>query len=390
MYLCDMFYYIAVIPLQDTLTFMKYSFIKNLTLPEAEDIFSSLNEKPYRAAQLFNWLYERNVTTFMEMTNFSKDLRRALEERYILSPLSLEARQVSRDGTEKFLFRTPDDNFIESVLLKNDGTEDGRLTICISSQAGCAMGCSFCETAKIGFRRNLETAEIIDQVCHVRRLSGLKNNNIVFMGMGEPFMNYDNVLKAADIMNYSFGFHISTRKITISTCGILPGIERFIDEKRAYNLALSLNDTVPEKRQKVMPVEKKYPIKKIADLLERKFPVSRNRVTLEYVMRGDNISVEDALRLKKMFRYSRIKLNLIKLNAGKHALDIPGDEAVESFIKELMIMNIPISIRKSLGSDISAACGQLSGRQYDKNMTISVDKDSNHAENNTEGHIQHC
>ncbi|HPJ37023.1 MAG TPA: 23S rRNA (adenine(2503)-C(2))-methyltransferase RlmN [Spirochaetota bacterium] len=369
---------------------MNTSFIKDLTLDEAEVLFASLNEKPYRAKQLFNWLYERNVSSFMEMTNFSKDLRRTLEEQYVLSPLSLEARQVSVDGTEKFLFRTWDNNFIESVLLKNDGTEDGRLTICISSQAGCAMGCSFCETAKIGFKRNLATAEIIDQVCHVRRLSGLKNNNIVFMGMGEPFMNYDNVLKAADIMNYSFGFHISTRKITISTCGILPGIERFIDEKRAYNLALSLNDTVPEKRGKVMPVEKKYPIKKISELLERKFPVSRNRVTLEYVMRGDNISKDDAMRLKKMFRYSRIKLNLIKLNEGKHSLDIPSPEDVDAFIKELMIMNIPISIRKSLGSDISAACGQLSGQQYDNNLTINVEKESRNAETINEDHVRQC
>ena len=390
LYKCDMLHYITIISSQDVIPSMKPLFIKNMTLPEAEVLFASLNEKPYRAQQLFNWLYERNIDSFMEMTNFSKDLRRTLAEQYVLSPLSLEERQVSRDGTEKFLFRTCDDNFIESVLLKNDGTEDGRLTICISSQIGCAMGCSFCETAKIGFRRNLETAEIIDQVCHVRRLSGLKNNNIVFMGMGEPFMNYDNVLKAADIMNYSFGFHISTRKITISTCGVLPGIERFIDEKRPYNLALSLNDTLPEKRQKVMPVEKKYPISNISELLERKFPVSRNRVTLEYVMRGDNISKEDAMRLKKMFRYSRIKLNLIKLNEGKHSLDIPSPEKVDDFIRELMIMNIPISIRKSLGSDISAACGQLSGKRYDEKLTIVINKDCADAETIIEEHVQQC
>ncbi len=243
-------------------------------------------------------------------------------------------------------------------------SDEGRLTICISSQIGCRMGCKFCETAKIGFVRDLTTGEILDQICHVRRLSGLKNNNIVFMGMGEPFMNYENVLKAADIMNYSFGFHISVRKITISTSGILPAIERYIDEKRPYNLALSLNDTESVKRIVHMPIEKKYPFQTIAELLNEKFPASRNRLTIEYVMRKDNISQDDAKRLKKMFKYARIKLNLIPLNPGKHTLPIPDQDEIDAFVKELEIMNVPVSIRKSMGSDISGACGQLSGNKY--------------------------
>ncbi len=350
---------------------MKKEFIKNFSLEEAEALFAELGEKPYRARQLFNWLYEINVDSFAAMTNFSKDLRGKLGERFALSALTLEDRLASADGTEKYLFRTWDGQFIESVFLKNDGSDDGRLTVCISSQAGCAMGCRFCQTAKIGFRRDLETAEIIDQVCHVRRMTGLKNNNIVFMGMGEPFMNYDRVLKAADIMNYSFGFHISTRKITISTCGILPAVERYINEKRPYNLALSLNDTDMEKRKSNMPVEKRYPFEKIADLLDQKFPSSRNRVTIEYVMRRDNITRDDAKRLKKMFKYTWIKLNLIKLNAGNHSLEIPSESEVEEFIRELEIMNIPISVRKSLGSEIEAACGQLSGRKYRETANVS-------------------
>lgn len=226
------------------------------------------------------------------------------------------------------------------------------------------MGCGFCETAKIGFKRNLTAGEILDQICHVRRESALKNNNIVFMGMGEPFLNYDNVMKAADIMNYTFGFHLSVRKITISTCGILPAIERFIDEKRPYNLALSLNDTDPVKRAANMPVEKKYPFEKIARMLEHKFPVSRNRLTIEYIMRKDNISTEDAQRLKRMFRFSRIKLNLIPLNPGNHNLPIPDENDIKRFTDDLQIMNIPVSIRKSMGQDISGACGQLSGLKY--------------------------
>jgi len=343
---------------------MKKEPVKNHNLEEAERIFESLGEKPYRAKQLFNWLYEKNVESFHDMTDFSKDLRGKLDSMYAVSVLSVEERLISAvDGTEKYLFRTHDDLFIEAVLIKNEGDDDGRLTVCVSSQIGCAMGCTFCQTAKMGFIRNLETAEILDQVSHIRRISGLKNNNIVFMGMGEPFRNYDNVLRAADIMNYSFGFHISARKITISTSGITDIIERYIDEKRPYNLALSLNDTLPEKRAESMPVERKYPFSGIVDLLNRKFPVSRNRLTIEYVMRKDNISLDDARRLKKMFRYGRIKLNLIPLNSGSHDYNVPDQSDMDRFIGELQIMNVPISIRKSLGDDICGACGQLSGRR---------------------------
>jgi len=296
-------------------------------------------------------------------------LRGYLDKNYSISALSLEDKVTSKiDGTEKYLFKTNDNHFIESVLIKNDGNDTGRLTICISSQVGCAMGCKFCETARIGFKRNLEAAEILDQICQIRRISGLKNNNIVFMGMGEPFLNYNNVIKASNIMNYTFGFHISTRKITLSTCGIKNGLERFIDEKRPYNLAISINDTLAEKRIKNMPIEKKYPLAELATLFRNKFPASRNRLTIEYIMRSDNISHNDAKQLKKMFKFSRIKLNLIRLNPGNHNLPIPSEEEIENFVKELEIMNIPISIRKSLGKDINGACGQLSGKRYNENI----------------------
>ncbi len=339
--------------------------IKDLDYNEVISVINDFGEKEYRAKLLFIWLYEKNITDFDEMTNFSKELRGKFDQRYMISPLTLEDRKISViDGTEKFLFRTIDNNYIESVLIKSDGSDDSRLTICISSQIGCPMGCKFCETAKIGYIRNLSTGEILDQICQVRRITGLFNNNIVFMGMGEPLLNYDNVLKAADIMNYSFGFHLSVRKITISTSGIMPAIERFIDEKRPYNMALSLNDTESDKRIIHMPVEKKYPFKSIASMLNNKFPVSRNRLTIEYIMRKDNISVEDAKRLKKMFKYARVKLNLITLNPGNHNLSIPDKSEIDAFVNELEIMNVPVNIRKSMGSDISGACGQLSGKKY--------------------------
>jgi 23S rRNA (adenine2503-C2)-methyltransferase len=340
-------------------------FIKNLTLEEIDRFFSSMGEKDYRGRQIMNWLYEKNVASFNEMTNFSKDLRSILDEQYTVSALEFVERKISKlDLTEKYLFKTCDGHFIESVLIRNEGSDDGRLTVCLSSQIGCAMGCKFCETARLGFIRNLEPAEILDQLCHVRRISGQRNNNVVFMGMGEPFLNYDNVLRSAGIMNYTFGFHISVRKITISTSGIRDAIERFIDERRPYNLAISLNDTIPERRRSIMPVEGRYPFEDISAILERKFPVSRNRLTIVYVMRKDNISPEDAKRLKKMFRYGRIKLNLIPLNQGSHEYGPPSEDAVQRFVRELEIMNVPITLRKSFGSDIFGACGQLSGKSY--------------------------
>ncbi|MDY6967384.1 MAG: 23S rRNA (adenine(2503)-C(2))-methyltransferase RlmN [Spirochaetota bacterium] len=336
--------------------------IKNFSIKDAEEFFLSINDKKYRAKQLFIWLYEMNIDSFSLMTNFSKPLRSFLNDKFYISPLTLEQRLISKiDGTEKYLFKTRDNLFIESVLIKNEKKDDGRITICLSSQVGCAMGCRFCQTSLLGFKRNLEVAEILDQISQIRRISGLRNNNIVFMGMGEPFMNYDNVLKASEIMNYSFGLHISVRKITISTCGIKHGIEKFMDEKRPFNLAISLNDTLSEKRKKYMPVEKKYPISEISDLLNYKQPSSRNRLTVEYVMRKDNISSDDAKRIKKIFPSNRIILNLIAINSGDHGIEPPTEEEIEAFIKECNIMNLSTIFRKSMGADIKGACGQLSG-----------------------------
>ncbi len=339
--------------------------IKDFSLNEAQQYFIENGGKKFRALQLFSWLYIKNCASFEEMSDFSKDMRAELDARFIFSPLKIEDKITSlRDGSVKYLFRTIDDNFIESVLLKNTGESSERITICVSSQIGCAMGCSFCSTASLGIVRNLSCGEILDQICQIRQDSGLRNSNVVFMGMGEPFNNYDEVLKSAELMNLDTALNISVRKITISTCGILPSIERYIKENRPFKLALSLNDTDHEKRLKNMPVENKYPIKKLAEYLSKNFPKGRNRLTLEYVMRQDNISSEDAANIKKMFRNVPIKLNLIPLNPGAGVNNIPSEREINDFVDNLQIMNIPISIRKSLGQDISGACGQLSGRKY--------------------------
>ena len=361
--MCKIFLHLQLFP--RILYGMEKKLIKNYTLEELQEYFSSIGEKQYRAKQIMIWLYEKNVDSFDAMTNVSRELRGRLDDTFDVNALALEDRLVSKiDGSEKYLFRTHDGNYIESVLIRNEGSEEARITVCISSQVGCAMGCRFCETARLGLIRNLEAGEIIDQLCQVRRISGQRNNNVVFMGMGEPFMNYDNVISAAEVMNYSFGFHVSVRKITISTSGVVAGIERFIDEERPYNLAISLNDTVPEKRERIMPVERSNPFSEIARILNEKFPASRNRLTVVYVMRSDNIATEDAKRLKKILRYNRIRLNLIPLNEGGHGLNPPAEAEVARFVRDLEIMNVPITVRKSFGRDISGACGQLSGKRY--------------------------
>jgi len=335
------------------------------------------SEPSFRLKQVEEAIFKNLITNWDEAKNLPASLREKLKEK---CPLEINAvLKVSKDNsTAKALIILKDGAKIETVLMKHnpkdthsfaglDEDKSARNSICVSTQVGCPMGCAFCATGTLGLTRSLTQDEIIEQILffarHLKKTEE-KITNITFMGMGEPFLNYDNALKAADIMNYSFGFHLSVRKITISTSGIHPAIERYIDEKRPYNLALSLNDTESVKRLVNMPVENKYPFEKIAAMLNEKFPVSRNRLTIEYVMRKDNISRDDAKRLKKMFKYSRIKLNLIPLNKGNHELPIPTEQEIQEFIKELEIMNVPVSIRKSMGSDISGACGQLSGKKY--------------------------
>ncbi|MBN1500755.1 MAG: 23S rRNA (adenine(2503)-C(2))-methyltransferase RlmN [Spirochaetes bacterium] len=339
--------------------------IKDLSYDEVLAFFTENGEKKFRAGQLFSWLYVKNAVSFEEMTDFSKELRALMEARFSVSSLNIEEKLVSqKDGSVKYLFRTHDDNYIESVLLKSASESGDRVTVCVSSQIGCAMGCTFCRTSRLGIIRNLSAGEILEQISLIRRDSGEKNTNVVFMGMGEPFNNYDEVIRAAKTINLDAGFNISVRRITISTCGILPAIERYLDEGHLFKLALSLNDTLHEKRLKNMPVENKYPVADVADLLRRKFPHGRNRLTLEYVMRDDNISKDDAVRIKKLFKNIPVKLNLIPLNPGADVSNIPSEKEINEFVDNLGIMNIPIIIRKSLGQDINGACGQLSGRKY--------------------------
>lgn len=320
------------------------SFIKNQGLPL------------FRARQLIHWIYEKHVDSIQEITEFSKDLREVLSEKAYISRLDLIDRKISKDGTEKFLFGLEDKETIESVLIP----DLDRLTLCISSQVGCAMGCGFCLTGKLGLKRNLNAYEIVDQIISVSKIIKPKKvTNIVFMGMGEPLANFENVV---DSLWRITGFmKISPRKITLSTAGIVPKILEIPKAAPMVNLAISLNATTDSVRDYIMPINKKYPIKVLLDAC-RRFPLPpRRRITFEYVMLRDiNDSDEDAYRLIYLLKGIPSKVNLIPFNPFESSeFKRPDDKRVLSFQEILLKGNITALIRKSKGQDILAACGQL-------------------------------
>jgi 23S rRNA (adenine2503-C2)-methyltransferase len=311
----------------------------------------------YRADQLLHWVYERYAADINEITEFSLDLRRRLSDRACISSLKLEKRLVSEDTTEKYLFRLDDGETIESVLI----TDNDRLTLCISSQVGCAMGCRFCLTGSLGLTRNLESHEIIDQVIAVNRTIGpdRKITNIVLMGMGEPLANLDNVAEALWRITTLIG--ISKRRITLSTAGLVPKMLKLPGMAPEVNLAISLNAASDKVRNEVMPINKKYPIKMLLDAC-RKFPLGPGRrITFEYVLIDRlNDSTDDARRLADLVKGLQCKINLIPLNPHPGTgLRRPSDKTVLSFQKVLISHKLTALIRDSKGQDILAACGQL-------------------------------
>jgi 23S rRNA (adenine2503-C2)-methyltransferase len=325
----------------------------------------------YRADQLLHWIYERYASDVAEITEFSKTLRTGLAGVAYIGGLQLLSRQRSHDGTEKFLFSLEDGNAIESVLI----VDGERLTLCISSQAGCAMGCRFCLTGKLGFIRDLQAHEIVDQVLSVSRMirPGRRVTNIVLMGMGEPLANFDEVVEA--LWRISLFVGISKRRITLSTAGIVPRIASLAEKAPEVNLAVSLNATTDVVRNKIMPVNRRYPLRSLLDAC-RRFPLSpRRRITFEYVLiDGINDSVDDARRLVRILRGIRCKVNLIPLNPPEGSdLMRPSDERVLSFQDILAGNNMTALIRESRGQDILAACGQLRAG-YERNISLYREK----------------
>lgn len=365
--------------------------LKNFTLPALEQFLKGQGKERFRATQVFKWIYQQDAHTFEEMTNISKNLRKELAETACISNLEPEAIEEGSDGTRKYLFNLEDGNGVEAVLIPIEG----RNTLCISSQAGCAMGCEFCLTGTFKLTRNLTTAEIINQIMAVKRdllrnppalQAGLAAfpgvfddseesddgnpqspadiRNIVLMGMGEPLHNLDNVIPAIQIMIDGNGLQLSNRRVTVSTCGLVPEMERLGREIPNVNLAVSLNATTNELRDRIMPINRRYPLKELLDAC-RKFPLpGRRKVTFEYVMIGGmNDTLEDAKRLLRLINDIPNKVNLIPFNEHEGCeFKAPTQTAVDAFHKYLIDRHVTVITRDSRGGDISAACGQLKGR----------------------------
>ncbi|BCS52077.1 23S rRNA (adenine(2503)-C(2))-methyltransferase RlmN [Geobacter sp. SVR] len=359
--------------------------LKNLNLPALEHFLLGHGKERFRATQVFKWIYQQDARTFDEMTNISKELRRELTEKAFISNLEPEAVEEGSDGTRKYLFNLGDGNAVESVLIPIEG----RNTLCISSQAGCAMGCEFCLTGTFKLTRNLTTAEIVNQIMAVRRdiarnpptpqsaddiwgddedgdrsQSQAEIRNIVLMGMGEPLHNLDNVIPAIQIMIDGNGLQFSNRRVTVSTCGLVPQMARLGREIPNVNLAVSLNATTDELRNRIMPVNRSYPIKELLRAC-REFPLpGRRKVTFEYVLLGGlNDTLEDAKRLLRLISDIPNKVNLIPFNEHEGCdFKAPSQAAIDAFHKYLIDRHVTVITRDSRGGDISAACGQLKGR----------------------------
>jgi 23S rRNA (adenine2503-C2)-methyltransferase len=334
--------------------------LKNFLLTELEEIVTSWGEKRYRARQLMLWLYHKRAESFEQMTDISKAFRNKLNElAYISHPKILAKERSSIDRTTKYLFELDDGEKIESVLIY-DGD---RLTCCVSTQIGCAQGCVFCATGSGGFVRNLTPSEIINQIMEIEvgLGKGKSVTNVVLMGMGEPFANYENVLKAIRLMNATEGLMIAARKITVSTSGLAPQIKQFTSEGTQVGLALSLNATTDELRSRLMPNNRSYPIREVLSSC-KEWTLAVNRwLTVEYILMKDlNDSPKDARQLCKLLHGISSKINLIIYNPVKGLpFQRPNAESVERFRQILTDAHLVVTVRESKGIDISAACGQL-------------------------------
>jgi len=337
--------------------------LKNLSPSELIEFLGSFGKERYRSVQILRWLYQKGAQSFDEMTNLSKRFRHELNQVSFISTFHLLRVEQARDGTKKFLFQLEDGNRIESVLIP----DKTRLTLCLSTQVGCAFGCQFCLTGKIGWKRDLMVSEILNQILVVRKKLPEKSSitNIVLMGMGEPLANYKNTLKAIELMHHPDAFKFSSRRITLSTVGLLPELERLSKEKISFRLAISLNASEEETRSYLMPVSRRYPLNKLLALCKN-FPLRpRNRITFEYVMvEGINDSSQDAKRLLRILKGIPSKINLIPLNeAPGIPFKRPLEEKVIQFQEILMEGGLTAIVRTSKGREISAACGQLQAKE---------------------------
>ena len=331
--------------------------IKDYNIEELKKEFLEIGEKPFRAEQVFRWIYKENVESFDDMTNLSLELREKLKQNYTMCIYKILKKQVASDGTIKYLFDVLDGNAIETVLMKYHHG----YSLCVSSQIGCKMGCKFCASTGIPFARNLTSGEIVEQLLAVERDEKIKISNVVFMGIGEPLDNYDNVVNAIRIINNPKGINIGARHISVSTSGLVPKIYQLAEENIQCTLSISLHATTDEKRSEMMPVNNRYNIKELMQACKDYIAKTNRRISFEYALAKDNNdNLEDAKRLAKLLHGMLAHVNLIPINKIENGkFDKSSNENILKFRDYLNDHGIVATIRRELGSDIDAACGQL-------------------------------
>jgi len=339
--------------------------IRHLSLSELEKYFSEIGEKKFRAKQVWEWLWQKNAYSFEEMTNLSKELRIKLAENFSLPALKIDATQYSTDGTIKSRFKTYEGHLVEGVLIPTDE----RKTACVSSQIGCSLSCKFCATGYLERKRNLTFDEIYDEVVLINqqseRVYDKKLSNIVFMGMGEPLLNYQNVLKAIERITAEDGLFMSPKRITVSTAGVAKQIKKLGEDKVRFKLALSLHAANDKKRNEIMPINESNNIKALIDALNYFYKQTGNEITFEYILfQNFNDSQKDAEELVKVYRQVPADLvNIIEYNPiDEFKFSKPSEEVIENFMKYLEKHKVNARLRRSRGKDIDAACGQLANK----------------------------
>ncbi len=338
--------------------------IRSLTKDQLRDFFEANNQKAFRGNQVYEWLWSKGAHKFEDMTNVSKELRLFLENNFVINHIQVDTMQRSEDGTVKNAVRLHDGLIVESVLIPTNT----RTTACVSSQVGCSLDCNFCATARLKRMRNLEPGEIYDQVLAIDNESKLYHNrplsNIVFMGMGEPLMNYNNVIKAIDMITSNEGLGMSPKRITVSTSGIPKMIKKMADDEVKFKLAVSLHSAIDEVRAQIMPFSSNFPLKDLRESLEYWYRKTKSKITYEYVVwKGINDSKEAVEALVKFCKYVPCKVNLIEYNPiDDGEFQQASSEAIDLYIKLLEKNGIVAKVRRSRGKDIDAACGQLANK----------------------------
>ena len=337
--------------------------IYNCTKNELEQYFINIGEKKFKATQVFEWLYQKKVASFDEMSNIKKEIIEKLKTDFVISDLKIITKQVGTDVC-KYLFELDDKNEIEAVLMRHDYGN----SLCVSSQVGCNMGCKFCESGRLKKVRNLSTYEMVLQLLQVEKDLGIRISHLVLMGIGEPFDNYDNVINFIDIINDPKGLALGSRHITVSTSGIVPKIKEFINNGKQVNLAISLHASNNELRSQIMPINKVYNLNMLMDAIKEYIDKTNRRVTFEYVLlSGVNDSKENAIELSKLLNKLNCYVNLIPYNETSHIeYKKSSQNKIMEFYDTLKKNNINVTIRKEFGNSVSAACGQLRAKHKEE------------------------